>query len=367
MFITAFTKENVVKAMDEHDAFTLTYRQMYKGEPVYVNLKAVRMAENSDFIIVGVNNVDAQMKQREALERIKQEHLTYTRITALSGDIICIYTVDPVTDHYSEYSATKDYEGLGLSKDGDNFFEESRNAAPDTVYEEDIDRFLSLFSKEKVMAVIQENKVYGIRYRLMINGEPKYVSLKAVLVDEPDGPKLIFGVQNIDSWLKRDHAFAQNIAIANAKINIDSLTGVKNKHAYNAVTEQIDERINDRHYVAFSVAVFGMKGLLNIKKNNSKAEEENWIKKAAEIIGGIFKRSPLFRLNNDEFVVISEGLDYEYIDDLINNLEVINDKNAISKDIVIPVGMAKYDRDLDVASVYARAVENMKEKYLVKD
>ena len=70
---------------------------------------------------------------------------------------------------------------------------------------------------------IRENKVYGIRYRLMINGEPKYVSLKAALMDEPEGQQLIIGVQNIDARLKRDHAYAQNIAIANAKVNIDSL------------------------------------------------------------------------------------------------------------------------------------------------
>lgn len=364
MFCNAFTKEKVIKALDEHESFTLTYRQMYHGEPVYVTMKAVRMAENSDYIIIGVSNIDAQMKQREALERIRQEQLTYSRITALSGDIICIYIVDPVTDSYNEYSATSAYEGLGLAKSGENFFERARLDASDTVYEEDVDRFLTLFSKDKVMTGIRENKIYGIRYRLLIDGVPKYVSLKAALVNESEGDHLIIGLQDIDARLRRDHAYAQNIAIANAKVNIDSLTGVKNKHAYDAVAEQLDEQINKRHYVEFAIAVFGMKDLLHIENDNTREDEENWIKKAASVIGGTFKRSPLFRFEKDEFVVISKGQDYEYMDELVRRIELLNDKNAFVEDLVIPVGMAKYAGDQDVASVYDRAVENMKSKYM---
>ena len=362
-FITAFTKENVLNALDDHGVFTLTYRQMYKGEPVYVNLKAVRIKGDSKYIIIGVNNIDAQMKQQQALERVKQERLTYSRISALSGDLICIYTVDPETDHYQEYSSTEDYEELGLAKEGDNFFEQALRNSNHTIYEEDIDRFHSLFSKENVMSAIRENKLFGLRYRLMIDGEPKYVSLKGAIVEEKDGPRLIFGVHNIDARLKRDHEYEKNIAIANAKVNIDPLTGVKNKYAYDGVAEQLDEQINDRRFVEFAVTVFGMKNELNIKTTSSPEDENKWIKEAAEIICEIFKRSPVFRLNNDEFAVISQGMDYIHLEFLINRLEHINEKNAASNGIVIPFGTAKYDRDLDVNSVYKRAIENLKENY----
>ena len=352
-----------MNVLDDHGVFTLTYRQMYKGEPVYVNLKAVRIKGDSKYIIIGVNNIDAQMKQQQALERVKQERLTYSRISALSGDLICIYTVDPETDHYQEYSSTEDYEELGLAKEGDNFFEQALRNSNHTIYEEDIDRFHSLFSKENVMSAIRENKLFGLRYRLMIDGEPKYVSLKGAIVEEKDGPRLIFGVHNIDARLKRDHEYEKNIAIANAKVNIDPLTGVKNKYAYDGVAEQLDEQINDRRFVEFAVTVFGMKNELNIKTTSSPEDENKWIKEAAEIICEIFKRSPVFRLNNDEFAVISQGMDYIHLEFLINRLEHINEKNAASNGIVIPFGTAKYDRDLDVNSVYKRAIENLKENY----
>ncbi|MBQ6343340.1 MAG: EAL domain-containing protein [Anaerolineaceae bacterium] len=364
MFINAFTKEKVIQALKEREAYTLTYRQMYRGKPVYVNMKVVRMTGESDYVIIGISNIDAQMKQRDALERARQERLMYNRITALSGDMLCIYVVDPETNSYSEYSAANDYTALGLAKQGEDFFNQARKSAPGVIYEPDMDRFLSLFSKEKIMNGIRENKVYGIRYRLMINGEPKYVSLKAALMDEPEGQQLIIGVQNIDARLKRDHAYAQNIAIANAKVNIDSLTGVKSKHAYEAVTEQLDEQINNRNVVEFAIVVFGMKGLLQMKTGNTREEEENRIKKAANVIGSTFKRSPLFRFDKDEFVVISQGQDYDFMDDLVRQIEQYNDKNAFVEELLIPVGMAKYAGDRDVASVYNRAVEDMKSKYM---
>lgn len=95
LFINSFTKENVLSEIDSQGAFTLSYRLLINGEPKYVSLKAVRVKSNENNIIVGVNNVDAQIRQKKALERMNQERITYSRITALSEDFICIYTVNP--------------------------------------------------------------------------------------------------------------------------------------------------------------------------------------------------------------------------------------------------------------------------------
>ena len=360
IFIKSFTKENVVKALDDHGAFTLTYRQYYKGEPVYVNLKAVRVNGDRKYIIIGVNNIDAQMKQQEALTRVMQERIVYNRISALSGDLICIYTVDPVTDQYIEYRSSAAYNDLGLDKKGEHFFEKALEKSFSVLYPEDIDRFQTLFSKEKVLTAIRENKIYGLRYRLMIDGEPKYVSLKGAKVEEKDGPRLIFGVHNIDARLRRDHEYEKNIAIANAKINIDKLTGTKNKHAYEGVTEQLDEKIIEKRYVEFAVTVFGMRSLFDPKHFDSLESKMHWIKQASEIICEIFKRSPVFRLENDTFAAISQGIDYTHLDALIEKLVRSNEKNSVSNGIIIPFGTARYDKDPDVNSVFERAVENLK-------
>ncbi|MBR5116260.1 MAG: EAL domain-containing protein, partial [Lachnospiraceae bacterium] len=53
MFTSAFTKENVVKGIEEHGAFTLTYRIYINGEPMYVHLKAIRIGTEGNRIIIG--------------------------------------------------------------------------------------------------------------------------------------------------------------------------------------------------------------------------------------------------------------------------------------------------------------------------
>ncbi len=114
--------------------------------------------------------------------------------------------MDPETDHYLEYSATRDYEGLGLTKEGKNFFEETRKVVPQVVFKDDQAMFEARFTKENVMAEIQRCGLYVLRYRLVIDGKPQYVNVKAALVEERDGKQLIIGVNNIDAHVRAEQA-----------------------------------------------------------------------------------------------------------------------------------------------------------------
>ncbi len=198
VFVSAFHKENVTKAMDEHGSFTISYRLLIDGEPVYVNMKALRMSSNERYMIVGVSNVDAQRKQQEALERMKEERITYARISALAGNYIAIYTVDPVTDSFEEYGATSEYSGLGLDKSGDDFFERSKDQIVSIIHPKDYEMFNREFSKENVLKEVEENGEFLLYYRLIMNDETTYIRLKAAMVQEKDGPQLIVGVRKVD-------------------------------------------------------------------------------------------------------------------------------------------------------------------------
>jgi GGDEF domain-containing protein len=143
---------------------------------------------------------------------------------------------------------------------------------------------------------------------------------------------------------------------------VDSLTGAKSKLAYGAVREQLDDQINGSRFVEFAMAVFVLKNLPESDKPTGPDAEIQWLKEASNCICDLFKRSPVFRVDRDEFVVISQGKDYEHFDSLIERFEKINKKNMAEGGIVIPFGTAKYDKDLDTESVYQRAVENLKAK-----
>jgi hypothetical protein len=151
------------------------------------------------------------MKQQEALERMQEEQITYARISALAGDYICIYTVDPENDTYSEYSSNNDYQKLGLAKIGVNFFDQAKSDSQNAIHPDDKEMFRKMFTKENVLKTIKESGLFILYYRLIIDGKPTYVSLRAALIDDKDGPQLLVGINNIDSQILRDREYNKYI------------------------------------------------------------------------------------------------------------------------------------------------------------
>lgn len=215
-FLKVFTRENVVNALEEQGVFTHTYRLVMDGEPTYVSLKITSIGDDETHVIMGVNNIDAEMKQKEEFEKIKSERILYSRLKAITGDYIVFYTVDPVTDDYSEYFAVEDFAEFGVSKDGHDFFGNARKNGVNVVYNSDLDRYLAEFTKENVMSSIEKNGIFSMKYRLMRGGEPRYVYLTAGLAEEPDGRKLIVGINDIDSRVRDNE---QHSAESGAKEN----------------------------------------------------------------------------------------------------------------------------------------------------
>ena len=193
-FLRMFTKENMVSALDEHGSFRLTYRIVVDGEPVYVSLKALRIAKGDPHIVIGLSNVDAQMRQQEALEHVRREQSVFRRISALADELICIYVVDPVSSSYTEYSVIDDYDALGLAKEGTDFFAESRENAADVLDTADLEPFREAFTRENVMRAIGERGLFSLSYRLMVGGDYTLVELRARIIEEPDGSELVVGV-----------------------------------------------------------------------------------------------------------------------------------------------------------------------------
>ena len=193
-FVKAFTKENILRQLELQGTFTLTYRIATNNGPVYMSMKVMHMDSNNNYIIIGVGSIDSQMKEKERLDRIRDNELTYARIRALSGDYICLYTVDPISGQYVEYSASSEYQGLGLSKTGTDFFVDALLNGSIHVLPEDYPAYQAQMRRENVFRDIRERGLFTIKYRLLINGKPQPVRLRAGLVKESDGEKLIVGV-----------------------------------------------------------------------------------------------------------------------------------------------------------------------------
>ena len=199
-FIESFTKENIIKTLESQGTFNLNYRLKYneKGEesPIFAEMKIMRMRSGGNHIAIGVRSIDSQKRQEKVLERLRQEQIIYSRIMALSGDYFCIYSVDPETGHYTEYSTSDAYKKLGVKESGDDFFVQCMIEGRRVVYPEDFPIYQSRLTRENVLSEIKERGKFGLRYRLEFEDKLVNVILKAVLCTDDDGQTLIVGVRN---------------------------------------------------------------------------------------------------------------------------------------------------------------------------
>ena len=354
-FIGAFTRENVEHILDTQGTFTHTYRLLINGVPTYVSMKAVRMRDDRSHIIIGVSNVDAQMREKETLARMQSEQITYNRINALMQNCICIYVVDPDTGHYIEYSAQKDYAGLGISKEGEDLFAQSKEESTKHLYPEDVAKFQSQFTRKRILEEIEKNGQFMLQYRMMFGDEPRYCLAKAVLVEEPDGPKLIIGVNNVDRQIRREQEYEQKLASARSRANLDALTGVKNRTAYENMSETLARQIEGGQPVVYAIVLCRVHGLARINEEQGREEGDRFIREACAVICQTFKHSPVFRVTGDQFAAIAQGDDYEHIDELMAEMEERERVSRENDGVVITCGMAKYDGAESVAAVFQRA------------
>ena len=197
-FLDRFTKKNIVHELDAQGVFTDTYRMIDSGTPQYVSMKIMRMQPGGSRIIIGISIVDAQMKQKELDDIARQERIAFGRIAALSGNYIVMYSVDPETGRYLEYSASREFEHYGLPKEGEDFFEKLLTEAPRAVDPADLPMYLKAVTRENMMGEIERRGLFAANYRLMLSGRSRPVSLRAALVQEADGNKLIVGINIVE-------------------------------------------------------------------------------------------------------------------------------------------------------------------------
>lgn len=361
-FIASFTKENIERHLTEQGRFSLTYRLLDNGEPEYFSMKVMPLTDDKTHIVVGVKNIDAEMKARQAAARMKQERIAYARMNALSGDYIVVYTVDPESCSYTEYSANAGYSGLGLSTKGSNFFEESVRNAERVIYPEDYEKFRSLFTRENVLGELASNGIFGFKYRLMMDGKPVHVRLKAAFVEEDEVQRLIVGVMNIEKQVKQDQEYEYHLAVARTLANRDELTGVKNKHAYAELERELNAQIEDRKPLDFCLTICDVNELKSVNDNYGHKAGDEYLKQTSSIICDIFDHSPVFRIGGDEFAIISRGQDCRNIDSLLEALEESNRRNAENGSVVIAYGMARYSGEPSVGEVFEKADRLMYEK-----
>lgn len=167
--------------------------------------------------------------------------------------------------------------------------------------------------------------------------------------------------RQIEDALRRELEQKEQLQSAMKKVNTDPLTGVKSKHAYLEVTEEMDRRIADGTVKEFGVAVFDLNDLKSINDTQGHEFGDRAIKEACRAICVCFAHSPVFRVGGDEFVAILQGEDYARRDELLERFETQMWENAREGRTVVAFGSSLYNpvQDKTIKDVFARADDNM--------
>ena len=267
---------------------------------------------------------------------------------ALSADYVYLYYVDMETEEFIEYSPAPEREDLTIERHGNNFFAQSHEDAKDKLYRDDRKLLINAFTRENIERTLDEQGTFTLTYRLLIDEKPVYVNMKAVRM-HGDRRHIIIGVSNVDAQMR------QQEALTRMKADLDKLTGVRNRAAYENMSETLARQIEGGQPVMYAIVLCRVSNLAEINEEKGREAGDRMIREACAEICQTFKHSPVFRVAGDKFAAIAQGSDYEHIDELMAELKERERVSRENDGVIITCGVAVYDGAESVTAVFGRA------------
>ncbi len=135
----------------------------------------------------------------------KHTGATYASLLrALSAEYINLYYIDLNTEAFIEYTPDSRHENLAVERRGEDFFGASAKDAKLFLYEEDREAFNEAFTRENVIRAIDQCGSFQLSYRLLMDGKPIRVSMKAVC-SQTDPEHIIVGISTEEDKIHREH------------------------------------------------------------------------------------------------------------------------------------------------------------------
>ncbi len=202
-----------------------------------------------------------------------------------------------------------------------------------------------------------------------LGNQRKFQTTKLKFTDNTGRQCLLGLCQDVTDAMSIKREYVEKLAKVQDEANIDALTGIKNKHAYKDMEEKLNRRIEGKDISPFAISILDVNDLKKVNDTKGHQAGDDYIREACKIICRTFIHSPVYRVGGDEFAVISQGEDYERIDELIDVIANHNEKAMESDGLVLACGMSKFENDDCVVSVFMRADKNMYENknHLKKD
>ena len=144
----------------------------------------------------------------------------------------------------------------------------------------------------------------------------------------------------------------------------DSLTGVKNKHAYVEEETRIDRLISENKLGKFGIVVFDLNGLKTVNDTDGHEAGDEYLKEASDLINRFFTNCPVYRIGGDEFAAFLTGDNYDNRKKMLDAFERQIEKNLFDGSVVIASGLDEFTdgKDNCFRQMFERADKNMYER-----
>ncbi|MBO4414925.1 MAG: diguanylate cyclase [Lachnospiraceae bacterium] len=142
--------------------------------------------------------------------------------------------------------------------------------------------------------------------------------------------------------------------------NTDSMTGVRNKHAYSEHETALNTRIRENDIQKLAVVVCDINGLKFVNDTKGHAAGDQLIRDASAMICEYFTHGAVFRIGGDEFVVILQEKGYDIMPEVIGAFNKKVEENIKTDGVVVSLGYSVLtDADQQLHDVFERADQMM--------
>ena len=356
-----YEKKNILKNLENVKQYTDTYRLLIDGVTMHCRSMLI-WANDRKHILVGIENINEEVRARQALERSVRQNEAYGQMVnslALRYDLI--YYVNKKTGAYSEYSSGVITTDPSLGLEGKDFFIESVKLIKGEVYRDDMDRILAVIDRDYIISALENTKQYSADFRRIINGATEHTRM--TVMRSSDNVHFIVGLENIDEEVKKEQEQINALNRANELARRDGLTGTRNMTAYREFEESMQRSMDsEQGHSPFAIVICDINELKQVNDTKGHKAGDEYIRSSCRMICSVFAHSPVFRIGGDEFAAVLAGSDYEkrtLLVEKIRSRSLENQKRG--NEPVVAVGIGVYDKlnDRKVAEVFKRADENM--------
>ena len=148
----------------------------------------------------------------------------------------------------------------------------------------------------------------------------------------------------------------ENSKVFKNMANTDSLTGVRNKHAYMETESLLNSRIREGTIDKLALVACDINGLKYVNDTKGHAAGDLLIQEASALICDVFSHGSVYRTGGDEFVVLLLGKGYDTRGEVIAAFNKQVEENIGKNGVVVSIGYSTLlPTDEQLHDVFERA------------